>query len=172
MILKNKGITYEVYYNHLDEIEEDKRTGLEFFKNIYEVYQIECFKKNIMDFGDLLLNTFLLFKNNISILEKYQNRFQYILIDEYQDTNTIQFEILKALSWKSRKICGVGDDYQSIYSFRGADIKNIYNFKINFPDVKIFKLCQNYRSPSNIIEIANLLIKNNKNQIYKKLFSK
>ena len=125
-----------------------------------------------MDFGDLLLNTFLLFKNNISILEKYQNRFQYILIDEYQDTNIIQFEILKALSWKSRKICGVGDDYQSIYSFRGADIKNIDNFKINFPDVKIFKLCQNYRSPSNIIEIANLLIKNNKNQIHKDLFSK
>ena len=171
MILKNKAITHEDYFRLSNEIEKDRQNGMEFFKNIYEVYVKECQKKNVMDFEDLLLNTFLLFKNNIDILEKYQNKFKYILVDEYQDTNHVQFEILKALSWKSRKLCGVGDDCQSIYSFRGADINNFKYLYNNFSDVKDFKLCRNYRSTSNIVKVADLLIKNNKNQMKKDLYS-
>ena len=171
MILKNKGITYEDYNKLAIEIENDKNRGLEYFNNIYELYAEECQKGNIMDFEDLLLYTLLLFKNNKNILNFYQEKFQYILIDEYQDTNYIQFQILKELSLKSKKICGVGDDYQSIYSFRGATLSNISNFINTFPNVTIFKLCQNYRSNSNIVKVSNQLIKNNNKQISKDLFS-
>ena len=171
MILKSKGIAYEDYNKLAKEIESDKEKGLEYFNNIYEVYVKDCQKKNIMDFEDLLLNTFLLFKSNINILNFYRKKFQYILIDEYQDTNYIQFQILKELSLNSKKICGVGDDYQSIYSFRGATLSNISKFISFFPDVTIFKLCQNYRSNSNIVKVSNQLIKNNKKQILKDLFS-
>ena len=171
MILKNKGTTYEDYNKLANEIEKDKERGLEYFNNIYELYVKECQKKNIMDFEDLLLNTFLLFKNNKNILDFYQKKFQYILIDEYQDTNLIQFDILKELSANSRNICGVGDDYQSIYSFRGATLSNISNFTIFFPDVTKIILCQNYRSNSNIVKVSNELIKNNNKQIPKDLFS-
>ena len=174
MLLKNKGITYEDYYNLSNEIEEDKKNNLEFFKNIYEVYVKECQKKNQMDFEDLLLNTFLLFKNknNLHILEKYQNKYQYILVDEFQDTNHVQFEILKALSWRHQRICGVGDDCQNIYSFRGATLKNIEYFQECFRNTKIFKLCRNYRSTTNIVKVADSLIKHNKKQIQKDLYSK
>jgi len=173
MLLKNKGITYEDYYSLSNEIEEDKKNNFEFFKNIYEVYVKECQKKNQMDFEDLLLNTFLLFKNknNLHILEKYQNKYQYILVDEFQDTNHVQFEILKALSWRHQNICGVGDDYQNIYSFRGATLKNIDYFQKYFKNTKIFKLCRNYRSTTNIVKVADSLIKHNKKQIYKDLYS-
>ena len=172
MLLKNKGISFHDYKNMINEIEIDKKSGLDFFKNVYEVYSKECLEKNVMDFEDLLLNTFLLFKNDSLIREYYQNRFKYILIDEYQDTNHIQFEILKVLCWKSKKICGVGDDYQSIYSFRGADISNFSNLIEIFPNTKIYKLCQNYRSSPNIVNLASALINNNKNQMKKDLFSK
>ena len=172
MNLKIKGITYDIYQNMENEIEKDKKRDLEYFKNIYEIYVKECKKKNVMDFEDLILNTLLLFKKNKNILEKYQNKFKYILIDEFQDTNHTQFEIIKYLSLKSQKICCVGDDCQSIYSFRGADINNIDNFSKTFPNYKLFKLCQNYRSTSNIIQVADLLIKHNKKQIEKNLFSK
>jgi len=174
MLLKNKGITYEDYYNLSNEIEEDKKNNLEFFKNIYEVYVKECQKKNQMDFEDLLLNTFLLFKNknNLHILERYQNKYQYILEDEFQDTNHVQFEILKALCWKHQRICGVGDDCQNIYSFRGATLKNIDYFQECFKNTKIFKLCRNYRSTTNIVKVADSLIKHNKKQIPKDLYSK
>ena len=173
MLLKNKGITYEDYFNLSNEIEEDKKNNLEFFKNIYEVYVRECQKKNLMDFEDLLLYTFLLFKhkNNLHILERYQNKYKYILVDEFQDTNHVQFEILKALSWNHQNICGVGDDYQNIYSFRGATLKNIIDFQNNFKNTKIFKLCRNYRSSTNIVKVADLLIKHNKKQIPKDLYS-
>ena len=173
MLYKNRGVTYEDYQNLSNEIEKDKLNGLEFFKNVYEVYVNECKKKNVMDFEDLLLNTYLLFKNtnNISILERYQKQFKYILVDEYQDTNHVQFEILKALSWDNKKICGVGDDYQSIYSFRGAEISNFYNFMAQFPETKNFKLCRNYRSNSNIVKGADLLIKHNKKKKKKDLYS-
>ena len=170
-LLKNKGITYNDYKNDLNEIEKDKKRGIEFFKNIYKEYCKKCLKKNYMDFDDLLLNTYLLFKNDNKVLAHYQNEIEYILIDEYQDTNHIQFEILKQLSEKKKKICIVGDDYQSIYSFRGADINNFLNFTTIFNNYRKFELRRNYRSTSNIVNIGSQLIKNNRNQMKKNLFS-
>ena len=131
---------------------------------------MECEKQNIMDFGDLLLNALSLFKKDKNILYFYQNKFKYILIDEFQDTNHIQFQILKELSPEFQKICAIGDDCQSIYSFRGTSLSNFDNFK-KIPNVTICKLCQNYRSNSNIVKVSNQLIKHNENQQPKDLFS-
>ena len=172
--LKNNGITYQKYFELQDEIDKDKSHNISFFKNVYQNYVKICQNKNIMDFEDLLLNTFILFSDidNLNILEKYQKRFQYVLVDEYQDTNIVQYEIIKAIAWKSRNIFVVGDDYQNIYSFRGANKLNISKFKESFPEYKENKLCRNYRSNSNIVKISNELILNNKNQIFKDLFSK
>ena len=173
-LLKNRGITYEKYFDLQNEIDKDESDNFAFFKNIYKTYVQICQNENVMDFDDLLLNTLLLFgnKNNIKILERYQNYFQYILVDEYQDTNIVQYEIIKALAWKSKNIFVVGDDYQNIYSFRGASRLNIDKFKQNFPDFKETKLCQNYRSNSIIVKASNKLILNNKKQIIKELFSR
>ena len=172
--LKNNGITYHKYFELQDEIDKDKLHNINFFKNVYQKYVEFCQDKNVMDFEDLLLNTFILFSDpdNIQILEKYQKRFQYILVDEYQDTNIVQYEIIKALAWKSKNIFVVGDDYQNIYSFRGANKLNISKFKESFPEYEENKLCRNYRSNSNIVNVSNELIKHNKNQINKNLFSK
>ena len=171
--LKNRGITYGKYFELQDEIDKDELYNISFFKNVYQKYIETCQNKNVMDFDDLLLNTFILFndKDNIKILEQYQKHFQYILVDEYQDTNIVQYEIIKALSWKSRNIFVVGDDYQNIYSFRGANKLNISKFKEDFPEYKENKLCRNYRSNSNIVKVSNELIKHNKNQIFKDLYS-
>ena len=173
-LLKNKGITHEKYFNLQQELQDDQLKSIPFFKNVYKNYVLKCQEKNLMDFDDLLLNTMILFsdKNNIKILEKYQNIFQYILVDEYQDTNPVQYEIIKALAWNNKNIFVVGDDYQNIYSFRGASKLNIDYFKNNFSGCKETKLCQNYRSNSTIVEVSNKLIKNNKHQIFKNLFSK
>ena len=171
MLLKNRGITYEEYYKLNEEIKEDEVNGFVYLKNVYQIYVEECKKRNVMDFEDLLLNTFLLFKNNISILQRYQQLYKYILVDEFQDTNHVQFEIIKALSWQSHNICGVGDDCQSIYSFRGANIINFNHFLNSFPKTEIIQLNRNYRSASNIVKLADLLIKNNKKQIEKNLYS-
>ena len=172
--LKNNGITYQKYFELQEEIDKDKLHNIYFFKNVYQKYVEFCQEKNVMDFEDLLLNTFILFSDpdNIQILEKYQKRFQYILVDEYQDTNIVQYEIIKALAWKSKNIFVVGDDYQNIYSFRGANKLNISKFKESFPEYEENKLCRNYRSNSNIVNVSNELIKHNKNQINKNLFSK
>ena len=123
-----------------------------------------------MDFDDLLINTYELLQNP-SILIKYQQIFKYILVDEYQDTNHIQYLIIKKLAEKNKNICIVGDDAQSIYAFRGANIKNILNFKIDYPNYKEFKLEQNYRSTKTIVEAANSIIKNNQHQITKKVWT-
>ena len=172
-LLKNKGITYDKYLNCQDEIDKDLKIYIPFFKNIYQAYVETCHEKNVMDFEDLLLNTFLLFNDtkNVSILNKYQDLFKYILVDEYQDTNIVQYEIVKALAWKNKNIFVVGDDYQNIYSFRGANRLNIDKFKENFNNYKETKLCQNYRSHEIIVKAANKLILNNKHQIKKELFS-
>ena len=172
-LLKNKGITYEKYFNLQQELQDDQLKSIPFFKNVYKNYVLKCQEKNLMDFDDLLLNTMILFsdKNNIKILEKYQRIFQYILVDEYQDTNIVQYEIVKALAWKNKNIFVVGDDYQNIYSFRGANRLNIDKFKENFNNYKETKLCQNYRSHEIIVKAANKLILNNKHQIKKELFS-
>ncbi len=121
-----------------------------------------------MDFDDLLVNTFELFSQFPEILEKYQNRFNFILVDEYQDTNRVQYLVLRQLSSKYRNITVVGDDAQSIYRWRGADIRNILDFQKDFPDVKIFRLEQNYRSTKCILAAADSVIKFNKKQIEKK----
>lgn len=168
---KNKLITAEAYAANQDYITEDTKEGRgEFFK-IYLEYAKRCKQANVMDFDDLLLYTNILFKISKDSLEKFRGMFDYILVDEYQDTNFAQYLIVKKLSEIHRKLCVVGDDAQSIYSFRGARIQNILNFKNDYPDYKLFKLEQNYRSTKNIVEAANSLIAKNLNQISKILFS-
>ncbi len=138
---------------------------------VYEKYQEKLKSSDAMDFDDLLLNTILLFKKSPETLEYYQNKFKYIVIDEYQDTNMLQYEFAHMLSEKSRNLCVVGDDDQSIYKFRGATIENILNFEKNYPDAKIIRLEQNYRSTKSILSCANKLIENNSNRKGKTLWT-
>lgn len=140
--------------------------------DIYKYYQLRCKQSDAMDFDDLLLQTNVLFRDFPEILDKYQQKFQYVLVDEYQDTNYSQYLIIKKLSAQHQNICVVGDDAQSIYSFRGARIENILNFRNDYPAYKIFKLEQNYRSTTTIVEAANSVINKNKEQIPKNIFSK
>lgn len=138
---------------------------------IYKAYQNVLFQRNAMDFDDLLVKAIELFESYPKVLEKYQTRFKYILVDEYQDTNRVQYILLKMLSAKHRNLCVIGDDAQSIYSWRGAEIKNILDFKTDFPDCKIFKLEQNYRSTKKILRAADSVIKNNTEKILKNLWT-
>ncbi|MBQ3635452.1 MAG: UvrD-helicase domain-containing protein [Bacteroidales bacterium] len=138
---------------------------------IYQMYVNECRKAGAMDFDDLLIHTYTLFRNNPECLERYQKRFAHILVDEYQDTNRVQYAIVNMLAKANRNICVVGDDSQSIYSFRGARIENILNFKKDYPDCQVFKLEQNYRSTQTIVSAANSLIAKNINRIPKNVFS-
>jgi DNA helicase-2/ATP-dependent DNA helicase PcrA len=138
---------------------------------IYKAYQTALFQRNAMDFDDLLVKAVELFVNFQDVLEKYQSRFKYILVDEYQDTNRVQYILLKMLAQKHRNLCVIGDDAQSIYSWRGAEIRNILDFKSDFPDCKIFKLEQNYRSTKKILRAADSVIKNNTEQILKNLWT-
>jgi DNA helicase-2/ATP-dependent DNA helicase PcrA len=124
-----------------------------------------------MDFDDLLFNTNILFRDHPEVMLKYQNRFQYLLVDEYQDTNMAQYNIVKTLAARHENVTVVGDDSQSIYSFRGANIQNILNFRSDYPDHKIFKLEQNYRSTKTIVGAANSLIEKNKDQIKKTIWT-
>lgn len=138
---------------------------------IYKIYQTRLFDSNAMDFDDLLFKPIELFRKFPDVLYKWQNRFKYILVDEYQDTNKAQYVITKMLAAQHENICVVGDDAQSIYSFRGADIENILNFKKDYPDAGMFKLEQNYRSTKTIVGAANSIIARNKNQIQKNVFT-
>ncbi len=138
---------------------------------IYKVYQNTLFQRNAMDFDDLLVKTVELFETHPKVLERYQTKFKYILVDEYQDTNRVQYILLKMLSAKHRNLCVIGDDAQSIYSWRGAEIRNILDFKSDFPDCKIFKLEQNYRSTKKILRAADSVIKKNTEQILKNLWT-
>ncbi|HEY3251400.1 MAG TPA: UvrD-helicase domain-containing protein, partial [Ignavibacteria bacterium] len=138
---------------------------------VYREYQQRLFKNNAMDFDDLLLHPIELFKKNPDVLAKYQNRFKFILVDEYQDTNRAQYEIVKMMGSMHGNISVVGDDAQSIYSWRGAEIENILRFESDFEGTKVFKLEQNYRSTKNILSVADDVIKNNKRQIPKTLFT-
>lgn len=149
-----------------DQASHKPRTG-----EVYTIYNNRLRKSNAMDFDDLLFNTNILFRDFPEILYKYQQKFKYILVDEYQDTNHAQYLILKKLAASNENICVVGDDAQSIYAFRGANIQNILNFKKNYPDYNLFKLEQNYRSTQNIVNAANSLIKNNQKQIEKKIWT-
>lgn len=151
--------------------QEDMRANRPAIAQVYAAYANRCFKNGAMDFDDLLLKMYELLKNFPEVLHKYQHKFRYILIDEYQDTNPVQYQITKLLAAVHENICVVGDDAQSIYSFRGATIENILQFQKDYDDVKVVKLEQNYRSSQNIIHVANEVIKNNKGQIPKHLWT-
>ena len=160
----------EIYYDNLSE-EMDLNIKLnQVFYNIYKEYQDSLEKNNCMDFSDILLNCKKLLDNK-EILNKIQERYKYILVDEYQDTNNIQYQIVQAIARKFKNICVVGDEDQSIYAFRGADISNILNFEKDYPESLVIKLEQNYRSTQNILNLANSVIKNNKSSKGKKLWS-
>ena len=151
--------------------EYDRASRMPLLADIYKTYASRCFKANAMDFDDLLLNTNILFRDFPESLAAYQERFSYVLVDEYQDTNYSQYLIVKKLAASHHNICVVGDDAQSIYSFRGARIENILEFKNDYTDYQLFKLEQNYRSTQTIVNAANTIISNNEGQIQKKVFS-
>src|ERR1700712_2661072 len=151
--------------------QEDTRSNRPAIAQIYDAYAKRCFKNGAMDFDDLLIKMYELLKNFPEALSKYQRKFRYILIDEYQDTNPAQYEIIKLLGAQHENVCVVGDDAQSIYSFRGATIQNILQFQKDYDDVKVVKLEQNYRSTQSILNVANEVIKNNKGQIPKDLWT-
>jgi len=168
---KNSLITVRAYFNNPELIEADKMAQRPKIGDIYHQYVERCFKAGAMDFDDLLLRTNELLTRFPEVLAKYQNRFKYILVDEYQDTNHSQYLIVRALADKFQNICVVGDDSQSIYAFRGANIQNILNFQKDYDDVKIFKLEQNYRSSKNIVEAANSVIEKNKTKLDKEVWT-
>jgi DNA helicase-2/ATP-dependent DNA helicase PcrA len=168
---KNGLVGPAEYLNDYLLQQEDARANRPMIGQIYEAYAKRCFKNGAMDFDDLLFKMYLLLKNNAEALSKYQRKFKYILIDEYQDTNPAQYEIIKLLGAMHENVCVVGDDAQSIYSFRGATIANILQFQKDYDDVKVVKLEQNYRSTKTILNVANEIIGNNKGQIEKTLFT-
>lgn len=168
---KNALITYKAYEQNKQLIEDDLRNKIPLVRDIYARYQNRCLQAGAMDFDDLLLQTNLLFRDHPDVLEKYRDYFQYVLVDEYQDTNFAQHLIVKRLCEGRGNLCVVGDDAQSIYSFRGANIDNILQFKQLYPGCQIFKLERNYRSTQNIVNAANSLIRKNTAQIPKQVYS-
>ena len=168
---KNNLISPEAYQSDREIQMEDKMTKRPEIGFIYKTYVNRCLNAGAMDFDDLLYKTNLLLRDFPDALNYYQQKFKYILVDEYQDTNYAQYLIVKKLAAVHENICVVGDDAQSIYSFRGANIKNILNFKKDYPDFKLFKLEQNYRSTKNIVEAANGVISMNKDQIKKRVWT-
>ncbi len=168
---KNSLITVKAYYGNSDLIEADKMASRPKIGEIYRQYVERCFKAGAMDFDDLLLRTNELLTRFPEVLAKYQDRFRYILVDEYQDTNHSQYLIVRALADRFQNICVVGDDSQSIYAFRGANIQNILNFQRDYDEVKTFKLEQNYRSTSNIVQAANSVIEKNKTKLDKEIWT-
>ncbi|MGC5746220.1 ATP-dependent helicase [Chryseobacterium sp. NFX27] len=168
---KNNLITVKAYFNNPELMEADEKANMKFIGKIYQKYVEACFKNGAMDFDDLLLKTNELLTRFPEVLAKYQDRFRYIMVDEYQDTNHSQYLIVKALASKFENICVVGDDAQSIYSFRGANIYNILNFKKDYPDAITVSLEQNYRSTQNIVNAANVVIAKNLQQFKKNVFS-
>lgn len=168
---KNNLISDQVYAQSPEILQADNEAQRPRTHEIFTIYNHRLKKANAMDFDDLLYNTNVLFRDFPAVLHKYQQMFKYILVDEYQDTNYAQYLILKKLAANNENICVVGDDAQSIYAFRGANIQNILNFKTDYPDCITFKLEQNYRSTKNIVLAANSLIKANKNQITKNIWT-
>ncbi|WP_108868324.1 ATP-dependent helicase [Aquimarina aquimarini] len=164
---KNSLITVKAYFQNAELVEADAMAKRPRMGEIYEQYVERCFKAGAMDFDDLLLKTNELLNRFPEVLAKYQNRFRYILVDEYQDTNHSQYLIVRALSDKFQNICVVGDDAQSIYAFRGANINNILNFQRDYDNVQQYRLEQNYRSTRNIVEAANSIIDKNKTKLDK-----
>ncbi|APD07450.1 DNA helicase [Flavobacteriaceae bacterium UJ101] len=168
---KNNLITVRAYFNNAELQENDAAAMRPKMGDIYKLYVERCFKSGAMDFDDLLLRTNELLTRFPEVLSKYQDRFRYILVDEYQDTNHSQYLIVKALASRYENLCVVGDDAQSIYAFRGANIQNILNFQSDYPDARMVRLEQNYRSTKNIVKAANDIIAKNKNQIQKDVWT-
>jgi len=168
---KNNLISVSAYFNNVEIVNEDRLAGKPKMGLLYQLYNQRLRAASAMDFDDLLFNTNVLLRDHPEILLKYQHRFQYILVDEYQDTNYSQYLIVKKLAALRENLCVVGDDAQSIYAFRGANIQNILNFKKDYPDFKTFKLEQNYRSTKVIVNAANNIIVNNKEQIKKEVWT-
>jgi DNA helicase-2/ATP-dependent DNA helicase PcrA len=168
---KNRLIGWQDYLASPELIGDDASNMRPQLGKIYKTYALRCFKSGAMDFDDLLFNTDKLFKEHLEVLNKYQHRFQYMLVDEFQDTNLCQYFIIRKLAAVRQNICVVGDDAQSIYAFRGADITNILNFERDYPDLKVYKLEQNYRSTQNIVNAANSVIKRNRAQLPKNVWT-
>ena len=168
---KNHLILPAQYANDSAAFQRDREERMPSLFKVYAAYQQRLFQANAMDFDDLLVNTFLLLRDHAEVRRKYAERFRYILVDEYQDTNSVQVSIVGLLSETHHRVCVVGDDYQSIYSFRGANIDNILDFKEKFPETRLFKLERNYRSTQNIVNAANSLMKHNRRQIAKDVYS-
>jgi len=168
---KNNLISPKAYSVHPELMSDDKLSAKPRLHEIYAAYAKRCFKAGAMDFDDLLYMTNVLFRDHPETLHKYQHRFKYMLVDEYQDTNYSQYLIVKKLAAVNENICVVGDDAQSIYAFRGANIQNILNFRTDYKDYKLYKLEQNYRSTKNIVAAANSVILRNKDQIKKNVWT-
>jgi DNA helicase-2/ATP-dependent DNA helicase PcrA len=168
---KNNLISPQEYNKNEAILAEDNANGRGQLGQIYMTYAQRCYRAGAMDFDDLLFKTNVLLNKYPDVLHKYQHQFKYLMVDEYQDTNFSQYLIVKRLAAVNENICVVGDDAQSIYAFRGANIQNILNFQKDYPDVKVFKLEQNYRSTKTIVNAANSIIANNKNQLEKNVFS-
>ncbi len=168
---KNRLISWQQYLASPELIGDDAANMRPEMGNIYRAYALRCFKAGAMDFDDLLFNTDKLFQEHLDVLNKYQHRIHYVLVDEFQDTNLCQYYIIRKLCSMRENICVVGDDAQSIYAFRGADISNILNFERDYPDLKIFKLEQNYRSTQTIVEAANSVIRKNRAQLPKNIWT-
>ena len=168
---KNNLITHNKYEANSELTSYDESTGRPKISYIYREYAERCYRAGAMDFDDLLLKTHELFSKHVDVLNKYQQLYKYVMVDEYQDTNHCQYMIVKKLAAVYENICVVGDDAQSIYSFRGATIRNILSFEKDYPDLNVFKLEQNYRSTKNIVEAAGHVIKNNKDQLQKTVWT-
>lgn len=169
--LKNNLINYRVYANSPELIAEDTETNRPRLGDVYKRYTDKCFANNAMDFDDLQLRFYELIVRFPEVLYEFQHKFRYIMVDEFQDTNFAQYSIIRKLGDVYQNVCVVGDDGQSIYAFRGASIDNILSFQKDYPDTKIFKLEQNYRSTKTIVDVANTIIKNNQNQLEKTIWT-
>ena len=169
---KNNLLLPDGYVSSPELMRRDSRDGLSQISKIYYIYMQRCRQANAMDFDDLLLYMYLLLKNNPDICQDIRDRFEYILVDEYQDTNPAQYRIIRLLAPENARLCVVGDDSQSIYGFRGAQIENILNFQNDYPTTKLIKLEQNYRSTQTIVSAANSIIEHNRGRIPKTIFSK
>lgn len=168
---KNNLMNYYDYQQNVELVNDDRLSGKPQLGLLFELYTKRCFKAGAMDFDDLIYHTYMLLKNFPDELSKYQRKFKYIMVDEFQDTNYAQYLIVRKLAAQHENICVVGDDAQSIYAFRGATIQNILNFEKDYPDLNIFKLEQNYRSTKNIVNAANSVILNNRNQLRKEVWT-
>ena len=169
--VKNNLISARAYSEDESLVNEDKQANRGKFADIYRQYAARCFKSGAMDFDDILINTYILLDRFPEVCHRWQHRFRFVMVDEYQDTNRVQYLITKTIAAVHQNICVVGDDAQSIYAFRGANIQNILNFNRDYPDVKTIKLEQNYRSTRNIVNAAGSVIKHNRNQLQKEVWT-